>query len=164
LDQQIYGGISWTDHSITQIWYPSQGIHAQKGILVGAYVFRDGEQFAQLSPAARIELMLQGGEVLHPPPQPRSTPQYRQYLERGVAVSWRKVKYSHGATTHWSDEARKTEYPVLLKPDGPYYFAGEYLSYINGWQEGALRSAHYAVEQLAAVQRQKSDLNKGRST
>jgi monoamine oxidase len=156
LDQQIYGGISWTDHSITQIWYPSQGIHDQKGILVGAYVFRDGEQFAQLSPAARIELTLQGGEALHP--------QYRRYLEQGVAVSWRKVKYSHGATTHWSDEARKNEYPVLLKPDGPYYFAGEYLSYINGWQEGALRSAHYAVEQLAAVQRQQPRAsNKGTS-
>lgn len=147
LDQQIYGGISWTDHSITQIWYPSQGIHAEKGLLVGAYVFRDGEEFAKLSPAARIELALQGGEVLHP--------QYRKYLEQGVAISWRKVKFSHGATTHWSEETRKTEYPVLLKPDGPYFFAGEYLSYINGWQEGALRSAHYAIEQLAAVQRQK---------
>jgi len=157
LDQQIYGGISWTDHSITQIWYPSQGIHAQKGLLVGAYVFRGGEEFAKLSPAARVELALQGGEVLHP--------QYRKYLEHGVAISWRKVKYSHGATTHWSDDARKTEYPILLKPDGPYFFAGEYLSYINGWQEGALRSAHFTIEQLASVQAHKSgSLFKGKST
>ncbi len=156
LDQQIYGGISWTDHSITQIWYPSQGIHAQKGLLVGAYVFRDGEDFAKLSPAARVELALQGGEALHP--------QYRRYLEKGVAISWRKVKYSHGATTHWSDEARKTEYPVLLKPDGPYLFAGEYLSYINGWQEGALRSAYFAIEQLAALRSNKpSSQVKGKS-
>ena len=157
LDHQIYGGISWTDHSITQIWYPSQGIHSQKGLLVGAYVFRDGEDFAKLSPAARIELALQGGERLHP--------QYRRYLEQGVAISWRKVKYSHGAITHWSDEARKNEYPVLLKPDGPYFFAGEYLSYINGWQEGALRSAHFAIEQLATLSSNipKSG-TKGRST
>jgi len=157
LDDQIYGGISWTDHSITQIWYPSQGIHSKKGLLVGAYVFRDGEDFAQLSPAARVELALQGGEVLHP--------QYRRYLEQGVAISWRKVKFSHGATTHWSDEARRTEYPILLKPDGPYFFAGEYLSYINGWQEGALRSAHFAIEQIAALQRQKPHpVVKGKAT
>jgi monoamine oxidase len=147
LDEQIYGGISWTDHSITQIWYPSNNIHGKKGILLGAYVFRDGEAVAQLAPAARIELALAGGELLHP--------QYRQHLERGVSISWRKVKYSSGATTHWSDEARKSEYPILLEPDGPYLFAGEYLSYINGWQEGALRSAHFAIERLSALHRDK---------
>jgi monoamine oxidase len=147
LDDQIYGGISWTDHSITQIWYPSNGIHAKKGILVGAYVFRDGEQFAKLAPTERLELALQGGELLHP--------EYRKHLEHGVAISWRKVKYSSGATTHWNDEARKNEYPILLEPDGPYFFAGEYLSHINGWQEGALRSAHFAIERLNAIHREK---------
>lgn len=152
LDEQIYGGISWTDHSITQIWYPSHGFHADKGILLGAYVFRDGEAFAKLSPAERLELALEGAELLHP--------QSRQYLEQGVAISWRKVKYSSGATTHWSDEARRTWYPVLLEPDGPFFFAGEYLSHINGWQEGALRSAHFALERLAAVHREKRQTGK----
>jgi monoamine oxidase len=145
LDEQIYGGISWTNHSITQIWYPSQGIHAQKGLLVGAYVFRDGEEWAKLLPQARIELALEGGELLHPG--------YRKHVEHGISISWRKARYSSGATTHWSDEARKEHYPVLLEPDGPYFFAGEYLSYINGWQEGALRSAHHTLEQLAASHR-----------
>jgi monoamine oxidase len=144
LDDQIYGGISWTDHPITQIWYPTQGIHARKGILVGAYMFFDGEEFAKKSLADRLELALQGGELLHP--------QYRQHLSQGVSVSWRKMKYSSGATTHWSDEARAKHYPVLLEPDGPYYFAGEYLSYINGWQEGAVRSAHFTLEQIARAQ------------
>jgi len=155
LDEQIYGGISWTDHTITQIWYPSHGFHAKKGILLGAYVFRDGEAFAKLSPAARLELALEGAELLHPGA--------RSHLERGVAISWRKVKHSSGATTHWSDEARRTQYPVLLEPDGPYFFAGEYLSHINGWQEGALRSAHFALERLAAVVREKNHTSKEKS-
>ncbi|HEY6877683.1 MAG TPA: flavin monoamine oxidase family protein [Polyangiales bacterium] len=142
LDDQIYGGISWTDHPITQIWYPSQGIHGQKGVLTGAYVFHDGEAFADKSLADRLELALEGGELLHPG-------RYRKHLEHGVSISWRKAKYSAGATTRWSDEARNNEYPVLLQPDGPYYFAGEYLSYVNGWQEGAVRSAHFALERLA---------------
>jgi monoamine oxidase len=142
LDDQIYGGISWTDHPITQIWYPTQGIHKPRGILVGAYVFFQGEEFAQLGLNERLELALAGGELLHPQ-------NYRQHLAQGVSVSWRKVKYSSGATTHWSDEARKSDYPVLLEPDGPYYFAGEYLSYINGWQEGAVRSAHHTITKLS---------------
>lgn len=144
LDEQIYGGISWTDHPITQIWYPSNGIHAAKGIIVGAYVFYDGEQFARYSPAERVEVALQGGELMHPG-------RYRKHLGQGVAVSWSKVKYSSGATTHWTDETRAQYYPTLLEADGPYYFAGEYLSYVNGWQEGAVRSAQYAVQRLAAT-------------
>jgi monoamine oxidase len=141
LDEQIYGGISWTDHPITQIWYPSQGIHAEKGILVGAYLFEGGEDFATRPLAERLELALQGGELLHP--------QYRKDLEHGVSISWRRARFSSGATTRWTDEARKAEYPVLLEPDGPYYFAGEYLSYVNGWQEGAVLSAHHTIQKLA---------------
>ena len=142
LDDQIYGGISWTDHPIRQIWYPSQGIHAQKGILLGAYILQHGEQVAQASLAERLELALAGGELLHPG-------KYRKHLEHGVSISWRKAKYSSGATTRWSEEARAQQYPVLLEADGPYYFAGEYLSYVNGWQEGAVRSAHHALERLS---------------
>jgi monoamine oxidase len=142
LDDQIYGGISWTDHSIRQIWYPSHGIHAAKGILVGAYMFADADGFASKSLSDRLELALQGGELLHP--------NYRKYVGNGVSIAWRKVKYSSGATTRWSDEARKNDYPILLEPDGPYHFAGEYLSYVNGWQEGAVRSAHYAVSRVTA--------------
>jgi monoamine oxidase len=37
----------------------------------------------------------------------------------------------------------------LLQGDGPFLFAGEHMSYINGWQEGAVRSAHYSLKQIA---------------
>jgi monoamine oxidase len=142
LDEQIYGGISWTDHPITQIWYPSHGLHARKGILVGAYLWFDGKTFGELTLDQRIELALEGGELLHPK-------RYRQHVNLGVSIAWSKVKYSSGATTHWSVDARARHYATLLEPDGPYYFAGEHVSYVNGWQEGAVRSAHYAVERLA---------------
>jgi monoamine oxidase len=142
LDEQIYGGISWTDHPITQIWYPSHGIHTRKGVLVGAYLWFDGAAFANMTLEQRIELGLQGGELLHPK-------RYRQHVTHGVSIAWPKVKHSSGATTHWSEEARARYYPVLLDPDGPYYFAGEHVSYVNGWQEGAVRSAHYTIEKLA---------------
>jgi monoamine oxidase len=154
IDEQIYGGISWTDHPITQIWYPSQGIHAKKGVIVGAYMFFDGEEFANKSLPERLEWALQGGELLHPGA-------YRKHVSQGVSVAWRKMKWSSGATTHWSDEARAKAYPVLLEPDGPYYFAGEYMSYVNGWQEGAVRSAHFTIERLAKDRANNRDKVKG---
>ena len=39
LDHAIYGGISWTSRDITQIWYPTAGIHQRKGVLLGAYIW-----------------------------------------------------------------------------------------------------------------------------
>ena len=38
-DDAIYGGISWTDQDITQIWYPANGYQQKKGVLVGAYIW-----------------------------------------------------------------------------------------------------------------------------
>ena len=57
LDESIYGGISWTSRDITQVWYPSAGIHQRKGILVGAYIWSDdiGNKFSAMPPAARID-------------------------------------------------------------------------------------------------------------
>jgi monoamine oxidase len=38
----------------------------------------------------------------------------------------------------------------LLKGDGPFLFAGEHVSYVNGWQEGAVLSAHNSLRDIAA--------------
>jgi len=37
---------------------------------------------------------------------------------------------------------------ALTRADGPFYFAGEHVSYINGWQAGAIESAW---QQLAKI-------------
>ncbi len=143
LDEAIYGGISWTDRDITQVWYPSAGIHQRKGILVGAYIWSDelGKKFAAMPPAARLDAALADGERLHP--------DYRRHLSNGVSIAWKNIPFSGSAWAEWSREARATHYAVLLKGDGPFLFAGEHLSYINGWQEGAVRSAHYALQAIA---------------
>ena len=63
-DEQIYGGISWTNQDITQIWYPPHGIHGGSGVILGAYAFDDepGRRLTGLSPAQRIEAALAQGE------------------------------------------------------------------------------------------------------
>jgi monoamine oxidase len=145
LDHQIYGGISWTSRDITQIWYPSTGFHRTKGILVGAYIWDKvlGEAFAAKSPEARITDAIADGEALHR--------DYGRSLGKGVSVAWPNIPFTRGAWAGWDSKARTQYYPTLSKGDhnGRILFAGEHMSYLNGWQEGAVLSAHCAIDQIA---------------
>jgi monoamine oxidase len=142
-DEAIYGGISWTDREITQIWYPSYGFHKPSGVLVGGYIWSDeiGDKFGRLAPPDRLDAAIASGERLHP--------QYRKEVGRGVSVCWGNMKFSQGAWAEWTRAERATTYATLLKPDGPFHLAGEHLSYLTGWQEGAVLSAHQAVAAIA---------------
>ena len=143
LDQQIYGGISWTSRDATQVWYPSGGLQRTKGILVGAYIWSDdlGNAFAAKPIAQRLSDTLDDVAHLHP--------QAPRFLGQGVSVAWKNIPFTRGGWAEWSREARATQFPVLLKGDGPYLFAGEHMSFITGWQEGAVRSAHKVLGDIA---------------
>ncbi len=144
LDDQIYGGISWTSRDVTQIWYPSAGIHQKKGIIVGAYIWSDmiGDPVSKMTPPDRLSMAKKSGGLIHPG--------YADKVSRGVTVAWRNIPFTGGAWAEWSEkEDRRSVYPTFLKPDGEIYFAGEHLSYLTGWQEGALRSSHHVVRQIA---------------
>jgi monoamine oxidase len=143
LDQKIYGGISWTSRAATQIWYPSAGLHGKTGILVGAYIWSEdlGNEFAAKPLAQRLSDTLDDVAHLHPD-APR-------WLSRGVSVAWKNIPYTRAGWAEWSREARATQFPLLLKGDGPYLFAGEHVSFITGWQEGAVRSAHQVLTDIA---------------
>jgi monoamine oxidase len=39
-------------------------------------------------------------------------------------------------------------YPILTRPDGPFYLAGEHLTYLGGWMAGAFESAKAVVKTL----------------
>jgi monoamine oxidase len=147
LDEAIYGGISWTSRDITQVWYPSAGIHQRKGILLGAYIWSGdlGDKFTAMSPTARLEAALADGERLHP--------DYRRHLAKGVSVAWKNIPYSGSAWAEWSPDTRANHYGALLKGDGPFLFAGEHVSYVNGWQEGAVLSAHQVLRDIGVRMR-----------
>jgi monoamine oxidase len=145
IDQQLYGGISWTGRDITQIWYPSHGFHGEKGVLVGAYIWTPdaARRFTAMTPAERHAAATSDGERLHPG--------YERLVGPAASVAWAKIPYSLGAWIEWETNsgARQAEYPTLLAGDGPFYFAGEHMSYVTAWQEGAVQSAHYTVSQIA---------------
>ncbi len=138
-EESIFGGISWTDPAILQMWYPSSGLGQQQGILVGSYLFggNSASDFASLSPQARINLALSSGQKLHP--------QLRAAASRGISVAWAKVPLTLGG---WANSNPASQ---LLLPDGPFLFAGDHLTYLRGWQEGAVISALHALGNLGEL-------------
>jgi monoamine oxidase len=144
MEDHIYGGISWTDQDITQIWYPSAAFNARKGVLVGAYIWTNaiGDRVGRLSPEARAALAAEQGAKLHP--------SYVAHVGRGISVAWHNIPYNRGAWADWDEAQRGTIYQTLIAPDGPIHFAGEHLSHLTGWQEGAILSAHAAVKAIGA--------------
>ncbi|QHT68577.1 FAD-dependent oxidoreductase [Rhodocytophaga rosea] len=146
-DDAIFGGISRTNMDITQIVYPSSGYMLAKGVLVGYYNFgRTAERTGNLSLADREKMALEQGGKIHP--------QYTKEFENSFSLAWQKIKYSQGAWAAYSTEVRQKYYPALLKPDGPIYFAGDHVSYLNAWMAGAFESAWLAVESIHKRARQ----------
>lgn len=145
-DYQIYGGISWTDQAVTQVWYPSGGFHNSKGIIVGAYIWDNevSDPFAAQSLEQRLEQAIAEGNRIHS--------NYGTEVDRstGMSIGWGKMPHQLGGWAEWSSEARESAYPVLTEPDGPLYLAGEHMSYLTGWQEGSVLSAHHVVQAIAA--------------
>jgi monoamine oxidase len=146
LDEAIYGGISWTSREATQLWYPSHGFHETRGITIGAYIWTTaiGERFGALTPAERRAVAVVDGARVHPG--------YAHRVGAAASVAWAKIPFSRGAWIRWEDDpaAARDDFPLLREPDGPVHFAGDHVSHVAGWIEGAIRSAHAVVAQIAA--------------
>ena len=70
-EDQIYGGISWINHPITQMRYPSADYFATKGVLTDAYNFsRTAREFGNLSLSRRLEVALEGRRAAASPVPP----------------------------------------------------------------------------------------------
>jgi monoamine oxidase len=142
-EDAIYGGISYTDLPIRHIAYPNSGFNrAGRGILLGAYLFEgpNSYEFTAMPPAERIARAVEFGALIHP--------QYNAEFENGVAVAWHRVPFALGCSGDWSDEARSSHYRDLCQIDGRVVLAGEHVSALPAWQEGAILSALDAITRL----------------
>jgi monoamine oxidase len=152
-DDNIFGGLAWTDRLNENVMYPSAGIGSAKGVVVGAYCAgwthqENPQAFESLSHEERIRISRDSIEALHPG---RS-----RLLSKPVTVAWGLTRYSGGVGAEWRDRNRGQTgrgplYAELLKPEGPIVFAGEHLSYQGTWQEGAAVSAHKALKLLQSM-------------
>ena len=166
-DYNIYGGLEFVSTGCSPIWFPSAGMHSDRGVLVSGYTEEDEiAWFAQQDLKGKIEESRKSIERLHPG--------HGKELEKPMYVCWGKVEWNHGSWIHsyGPDQERapaisatrqtganrhpvasrtKTNpgYETLIQPDGPIYFAGDHVSHIVGWQEGAALSAIRAVQMIS---------------
>jgi len=137
----IYGGITTTNQRINQIWYPSHGIHGEKGVVLGAYAFMGQSSFFErMTPAERLKFAADCGDKVHPG--------YSANIEAGVSIPWGRMNHMMGCGTAWSPEVRDQYYEMLQQPDGRHYMIGDQISYHSSWQEGAFASAEVALLDL----------------
>jgi monoamine oxidase len=148
-EDHIYGGISWVKGPTALVWYPSDRMFSQKGILLGAYVGRGGtaDELATKPLGEQFELSRAAIEGLHPG--------RGHELEKPMAIAWSKVPYSLGIGARYQSDS-DPNYATLAEPDGPFYFAGEYLSHVGAWQEGAILSARRAINMLDKHRRERA--------
>ncbi|HZU51989.1 MAG TPA: FAD-dependent oxidoreductase [Sphingomicrobium sp.] len=157
-DDNIYGGLAWTDRPNENVIYPSDGFNQSKGIIIPGYCVGwtrqdNPEAFVALSDEARFQQCYESIEAFHPGKS--------HLLKKGVTVAWSLTRYSEGASAIWPGDAmnppeRGPLYEELLRPEGPIVFAGEHLSYQPAWQEGAASSAHEALKLVQSMVRAKS--------
>lgn len=163
---QIYGGISYTDHPITQMWYPSNNYlgqvvcasqgngqrvvgHIDKGTLTGAYNYDENAlAMGRMLPPQRLDLARAGGALLHPE---FANPEFPVPQSKGISIAWQNVPFQEGGWANWDYAGGETAYERLLGPDRDFYILGDQVSPLPGWQEGAMISAEHVVEQIAGM-------------
>ena len=130
-DDQIYGGRSWTDQEIGQILYPSHGFGTSKGVLVGFFIdFK--RTMVDRPPAERQRLALEQHGRIHA--------QYATEFENAFSVSWPRVPWNRGSWRSESGAALQALAP-LQQPDGRVHFAGDYMTGLSSFMQGAFESA-----------------------
>jgi monoamine oxidase len=137
-DDEIYGGRSWTDQEVGQIIYPSHGFTTPKGIVVGYYLDFRGTM-RQRPPGDIQRLALEHGARIHP--------QYAQEFETAFSVTWARVRWSRGSWRSESAAAHDALAP-LRQPDGRVHFAGDYMTDMSSWMQGAFESARETATAL----------------
>jgi monoamine oxidase len=157
-DNHIYGGISFLKNTVDLVWYPSAKLFSPTGVLVAGFNSERNDlgglgknygsgsggptPFGALpSMEAKLDASRAAVEALHPG--------RAQLLAKPIYVSWAKIPYSLGCFANNFMPSSAPAYAQLEKPEGRTYFAGDYLSHLVGWQEGAILSAHHAIERIA---------------
>ena len=165
-DYNIYGGLEFVTTGCSPIWFPSAGMFSDRGVLVSGYTDESNSPFGKLTMQEKLAESRKSIERLHPG--------HGRELEKPMYVTWGKIEYNEGSWIRsyglgqqrspgvrltpqtgqaQSATAARTQinpgYETLIEPDGPIIFAGDHVSHIVAWQEGAALSARRAVQQVA---------------
>jgi monoamine oxidase len=135
-DYNIYGGLGWVMQGPSPLWYPSANLMADTGVFVAGYMEEQGTPFFSMSMEEKFAASKASVEKLHPG--------HGKELGKPVYFGWRHMKWNEASWIR-----ARPGYTALLAGDGPYYFAGDSVSNVNAWQEGAALSAKLVVQQIS---------------
>src|SRR2546430_13700360 len=121
---QIYGGISYTDDPITQMWYPSYDYFTKNGTLTGVYNYdQDAIAFGNMSLEDRIRTARQGALKFHPEfADTRMVPS-----DKAISIAWHNIPNEGGGWANWdpNSAADAKAYSRLLAPDRRFFALGD---------------------------------------
>jgi len=58
-----------------------------------------------------------------------------------------------GCDSRWSQQARNSYFKILQQASGRHYMMGDQISYHPAWQEGAVSSAHFTLNEIEKRER-----------
>lgn len=162
--QGIIGGGSFTDLPIASIWYPSD--HAkyinssnnmgyqlnnlpsnEPGVLLGSYNFGlDAIRFSNLPEEELFSELKREIEMVHG----LSEGYLDNIIEEHKTVAWDKEPSFRGALTFFQTEQKRLFSYAMTLPEynNRVFFAGEHISAVHRWMQGALQSGMKAANDL----------------
>jgi monoamine oxidase len=162
-DYHIYGGLEFVNQGCSPVWFPSAGMFTARGVLVCGYSDEARSPLVGLTMPQKFEESRKTIERLHAG--------HGKELEKPMYVNWGEIAHNEGSwinsygpgqqresfslTRQSGDQRRPAAgpatnpgYETLIAADGPIVFAGDHVSHLVAWQEGAALSALRAVSQV----------------
>ena len=139
-DYNIYGGLSFAMEGPSPVWYPSSRLMHPTGIVVAGYTEEQGTPFWTMTMEQKFAASRGTIEKLHPG--------HGKELKNPIYCGWRHVKWNEGSWIR-SYGGGPSGYNTIIQADGPILFAGDTISHVVGWQEGAALSARRAVSMIS---------------
>lgn len=133
--QQKANGYAIADETI-EIWDSTLTQPGTRGILQTYLRGHNSEKLGELQESERVRLTLARMEQVFPGA--------RSNFERGVSKCWSEDEWARGAWVHPDEEAL----PVIIRPEGRIYFAGDHASDNPSWMQGALASGLRVVKEI----------------
>lgn len=154
----IFGGISWTDNEIQQIWYPSTGYQDEKGVLTGAYNFdKTAHDWGKLPIKERLDKARADAS--------KFGSAFGKGLDDGQAIAWQNMPHIKGGWAYWQAVGDATyatdQFNAITQGSGIYdpktrthsdpcfFIVGDQISSLPGWQEGAIAAAINVISRMA---------------
>jgi monoamine oxidase len=174
-DYNIYGGLEFVNVGCSPVWFPSADLFTDRGVFVSGYTDEFNSPFGKLSIPEKLAESRKTIERLHAGHgKELEKPMYvswgkMEYNEGSWIRSYgpnqdrngggQRAGQAPGMTpSAQTGQARNASaartmsnpgYETLIEPDGPIIFAGDHVSHIVAWQEGAALSALRAVQQVS---------------